>query len=54
MPPKFAAPKSIIVSCDEDKKNWSSFKKLKLTIVDKEFILTGLLRQKIMLDEFKV
>ncbi|KAB7497707.1 Mediator of DNA damage checkpoint protein 1 [Armadillidium nasatum] len=54
MPPTFAAPKSIIVSCDEDKKNWSSFKKLKLTIVNKEFILTGLLRQKIMLDEFKV
>nr|XP_045581871.1 uncharacterized protein LOC123745398 isoform X1 [Procambarus clarkii] len=52
MPPKKYAPQVRIVSCPEDKKLWTSYKNLGIPILGTEFILTGLLRHELLLDEF--
>ncbi|XP_042219191.1 uncharacterized protein LOC121864213 [Homarus americanus] len=52
MPPKKYAPQLRIVSCLEDKHQWTSFKKMGIPILGTEFILTGLLRHELLLDDF--
>lgn len=52
MPPKRYAPQVRIVSCPEDKKHWAVFKKLGIPVLGTEFILTGLLRHELLLDDF--
>ncbi|XP_066969795.1 mediator of DNA damage checkpoint protein 1-like isoform X2 [Macrobrachium rosenbergii] len=52
MPPKRYAPQIRIVSCPEDKGLWTTFQRVGIPILGTEFILTGLLRHQLLLDEF--
>ncbi|XP_068244269.1 mediator of DNA damage checkpoint protein 1-like isoform X3 [Palaemon carinicauda] len=52
MPPKRYAPQIRIVSCPEDKGQWTSFQRIGIPVLGTEFILTGLLRHQLLLDEF--
>lgn len=54
MPPKKYAPQVRILSCTEDEHQWTSFKHLGIPILGTEFILTGLLRHELLLDEFQL
>ncbi|XP_063871217.1 mucin-5AC-like isoform X3 [Scylla paramamosain] len=51
-PPRKYAPQIRIISCPEDKRLWPSFKSLGIPILGVEFILTGLLRHELLLEEF--
>ena len=51
-PPKKYEPQIRIISCPEDKKLWASFRSLGIPILGVEFILTGLLRHELLLEEF--
>ena len=46
-PPKAVAEGVLVVSCPEDKAVHAKLRKAGLTILDKEFILTGLLKYKV-------
>lgn len=48
--PKRPLEGQLVVSCDEDKKVMDKLKEKNISLVDKEFILTGILRHK--LDSF--
>lgn len=50
--PKKYAPQIRIISCGQDKRMWPAFKSLGIPILGEEFILTGLLRHELLLDEF--
>ncbi|XP_064115508.1 uncharacterized protein LOC135221698 [Macrobrachium nipponense] len=52
MPPKRYAPQIRVVSCPEDKGLWTTFRRVGIPILGTEFILTGLLRHQLLLDEF--
>ena len=45
---------TFIISCSEDKSSLSKALKAGVAIQDKEVLLTGLLRQKLELDKFKL
>lgn len=51
-PPKKFGPQIMIVSCSDDQKQWADFKKLGIPILGTEFVLTGLLRHELLLEEF--
>ncbi|KAK4311781.1 hypothetical protein Pmani_016738 [Petrolisthes manimaculis] len=51
-PPKKFGPQILIVSCQDDQKHWPNFKRLGIPILGTEFVLTGLLRHELLLDEF--
>ncbi|XP_045126310.1 mediator of DNA damage checkpoint protein 1-like [Portunus trituberculatus] len=51
-PPRKYAPQIRIISCLEDKHLWPSFKSLGIPILGVEFILTGLLRHELLLEDF--
>ncbi|XP_047484577.1 uncharacterized protein LOC125036181 [Penaeus chinensis] len=50
--PKRYSPEIRIISCAEDKNQWGAFKKLQIPVLGTEFILTGLLRHQLLLDDF--
>lgn len=50
--PKKYEPQIRIISCPEDRKLWPAFTSLGIPILGVEFILTGLLRHELLLDEF--
>ncbi|XP_063594187.1 uncharacterized protein LOC134771121 [Penaeus indicus] len=52
VPPKRYSPEIRIISCAEDKNQWGAFKKLQIPVLGTEFILTGLLRHQLLLDDF--
>ncbi|XP_042879397.1 uncharacterized protein LOC122257910 [Penaeus japonicus] len=52
VPPKKFSQEIRIISCPEDKNHWSTFKRLQIPVLGTEFILTGLLRQQLLLDDF--
>nr|XP_027229686.1 mediator of DNA damage checkpoint protein 1-like [Penaeus vannamei] len=52
VPPKRYSPEMRIISCPEDKNQWGAFKKLQIPVLGTEFILTGLLRHQLLLDDF--
>ncbi|CAL4121208.1 unnamed protein product, partial [Meganyctiphanes norvegica] len=52
--PKSAHDKVLVVSCEDDKRQWGTFKKKNIPIVSFEFVLTGLLRHKILIEEYKL
>ncbi|XP_071496427.1 uncharacterized protein [Diadema antillarum] len=53
MPTK-STPKAVVVSCETDKSLWSVASRAGIPVVSSEFILTGILRQEILLDQFKL
>ncbi|XP_072170057.1 uncharacterized protein [Diadema setosum] len=53
MPTK-STPKAVVISCEADKSLWSAASRAGVPIVSSEFILTGILRQEILLDQFKL
>ena len=53
-PPKVHDSHTIVVSCEDDKKLWTSAARLGLDVVGAEFIMTGLLRQQRMVKRFKL
>ena len=53
-PPKKYSSEIRIISCEEDKKLWNSFKRISIPIFGTEFVLTGLLRHELLLEEFNL
>ncbi|XP_041484152.1 mediator of DNA damage checkpoint protein 1-like [Lytechinus variegatus] len=47
-------PQLVIVSCDGDKSLWAGPRKAGIPVVSSEFILTGILRQAILLDDYQL
>nr|XP_054772370.1 LOW QUALITY PROTEIN: mediator of DNA damage checkpoint protein 1-like [Lytechinus pictus] len=47
-------PQLVLVSCDGDKSLWAGPRKAGIPVVSSEFILTGILRQAILLDDYQL
>ncbi|KAK7081436.1 hypothetical protein SK128_024035, partial [Halocaridina rubra] len=52
--PKRYAPEIRIISCPTDKGLWGNFRRVGIPILGTEFILTGLLRHQLLLDDFEL
>ena len=50
--PRAGSPTTVVISCEEDKSLWESALKNGISLVNAEFILTGILRQEIDINSY--